>query len=79
MDFGADATTTVLTSDFGTEDNIIKMTSNEEVLYMRKFHIIDLKIFEVWVVAIRSHLEGRSYARSTKILYSDNFAFQAWN
>jgi hypothetical protein len=42
----------VLTPDFGTEENVIKMTSNEEVLYMRKFRIIILNIFEVWLIAI---------------------------
>ena len=50
--------------------NIIKMASNGEVIYMKEFRIIDMNIFEIWVIAVRFHLEVRNYAQSTKILYS---------
>ena len=61
----------MLTLDFGTIKNLFKMASNGEVIYMKEFCIVDMNIFEVWVIAIRFHLEGRNYAQSTKILYSD--------
>ena len=51
--------------------NLFKMTSNGEVIYMKEFRIIDMNIFEIWVIAIRFHLEGRNYAQSSKILYSE--------
>ena len=60
----------VLTPDFGTVNNLFKMASNGEVIFMKEFRIVDMNIFEVWVIAVRFHLEGRNYARSTKILYS---------
>ena len=41
---------------------------------MKKFRIIDMNIFEVWVIAIRSHLEGQNCAQSTKILYSEYYS-----
>ena len=50
----------MLTPDFGTVKNLINMSSNEEVIYIKKFRVVDINIFEVWVIAIRSHLEGRS-------------------
>ena len=59
----------VLTPDFGTVKNLFKMDSNGEVIFMKEFRIVDMNIFEVWVIAIRFHLEGRNYAQSTKILY----------
>ena len=61
----------VLTPDFGTVNNLFKMTSNVEVIFMKEFRIVDMDIFEVWVIAVRFHLEGRNYAQSTKILYSE--------
>ena len=61
----------MLTPDFGTIKNLFKMASNGEVIYMKEFCIVDMNIFEVWVIAIRFHLEGRNYAQSTKILYSE--------
>ena len=61
----------VLTPDFGTVKNLFKMTSNGEVIYMKEFYIVDMNIFEVWVITVRFHLEGRNYAQSTKILYSE--------
>ena len=61
----------MLTPDFGTVKNLIKMASNGEVIYMKIFRIVDMNIFEVWAIAIRSHLKGRNYAQSTKILYSE--------
>ena len=42
-----------------------------EVIFMEEFHIVDMNIFEVWVIAVRFHLEGGNYAQSTKILYSE--------
>ena len=59
----------MLTPDFGTVKNLFKMASNGEVIYMKEFHIVDMNIFEFWVIAARFHLEGRNYAQSTKILY----------
>ena len=50
----------VLTPDFGTVNNLFNMASNGEVIYIKAFHIVDMNIFEVWAIAIRSHLEGRS-------------------
>ena len=38
---------------------------------MKEFRIVDMNIFEVWVIAVRFDLEGRNYAQSTKILYSE--------
>ena len=61
----------VLTPDFGTVNNLFKMASNGEVIFMKEFCIVDMNIFEVWVIAVRFHLEGRNYAQSTKILYSE--------
>ena len=46
------------------------MDSNGEVIYMKDLRIIDMNIFEIWVITVRFHLEGRNYAQSTKILYS---------
>ena len=61
----------MLTPDFGTINNLLKMASNGEVIFMKEFHIVDMNIFEVWVIAVRFHLEGRNYAQSTKIVYSE--------
>ena len=61
----------MLTPDFGTVENLFNMASNGEVIYMKEFCIIDMNIFEVWVIVVRFHLEGRNYAQSTKILYSE--------
>ena len=47
------------------------MASNGDVIYMKEVCIIDMNIFEVWVIVVRFHLEGRNYAQSTKILYSE--------
>ena len=47
---------------------------------MKMFHIVDMNIFEVWVIAIRPHLKGRIYAQNIMILYSEycsaNYAFK---
>ena len=61
----------VLTPEFGTVNNLFKMASNGEVIFMKEFRIVGMNIFEVWVIAVRFHLEGRNYAQSTKILYSE--------
>ena len=37
------------------------MTSNEEVLYMKKLGIVDVNTIVVRAIAIRFHLEGRNY------------------
>ena len=61
----------MLTPDFGTVNNLFKMASNGEVIFMKEFRIVDMNIFEVWVTAVRFPLEGRNYTQSTKILYSE--------
>ena len=61
----------MLTPDFRTVINLFKMASNGEVVFMKEFRIVDMNIFEVWVIAVRFHLEGRNCAQSTKILYSE--------
>ena len=61
----------MLTPDFGTVNNLFKMASNGEVIFTKEFRIVNMNIFEVWVIAVRFHLEGRNYAQSTKILYSE--------
>ena len=61
----------MLTPDFGTVNNLFKMASNGEVIYIKEFCIFEMKIFEVWVITVRFHLEGRNYAQSTKNLYSE--------
>ena len=61
----------MLTPDFGTVNNLFKMASNGEVIFMKEFRIVDMNIFEVWVIAVWFHLEGWNYAQSTKILYSE--------
>ena len=33
-----------------------------------------MNIFEVWAIAIRSHLEDRSSVRNTEILYSEHYS-----
>ena len=55
----------MLTPDFGTVNNLFKMASNGEVIFMKEFRMVDMNIFEVWVIAVRFHLEGRNYAQST--------------
>ena len=65
---------TLLTPDFGTVKNLFKMASNGEVIYIKRFCIVDMNIFEVWAIAIRSHLEGRSCVRNTEILYSEHYS-----
>ena len=61
----------MLTPNFGTVKNLFKMASNGEVIFMKEFRIVDMNIFDVWVIAVRFNLEGRNYAQSTKILYSE--------
>lgn len=61
----------LLTPDFGTEENLIKMDLNEEVLHVKKFCGVDMNIFEVRAIAVRSHLEGRNCVRSAEISYSE--------
>ena len=60
----------VLAPDFGTVKNLFKNASNGEDLHER-VPIVDMNVFEVWAIAVRFHLEGRNYAQSTKILYSE--------
>ena len=62
----------MLTPDFGTVKNLFKMASNGEVIFMKEFRIVDMNIFEVWVIAVRFHLEGRNYVQSTEVLYSEH-------
>ena len=49
------------------------MVSNGEVIYKKKLCIGDMNIFEVWAIAIRSNLEGRSCVRNTEILYPEHY------
>ena len=37
------------------------------MIYIKKFRIVDMNIFEVWFIAIRSHFEGRSCVWNTEI------------
>ena len=46
----------LLTPDFGMVKNIIKKTSNGEVLKVRKFRVIERRNFNIWALAIQSHL-----------------------
>ena len=46
----------MLTPDFGMVKNIIKKASNREVLKVRKFCIVKRRNFDIWAVAIQSHL-----------------------
>ena len=64
----------MLTPDFGMVKNTIKMASNEKVLKVRKFYIVERRNFDIWAIAIRSHLEGRSCVRNTEILYSEYYS-----
>ena len=50
------------------------MVSNGELIYIKKFRIVDMNIFEVWAIAIGSHLEGRSCVRNTEILYLEHYS-----
>ena len=50
------------------------MASNGEVIYMKEFRVIDMNIFKVWAIAVRSHIKGRSCVRNTKILYSEHYS-----
>ena len=45
----------VLTPDFGTAKNLIKMASNGEVFKVRKLCIIKRRNFDIWAIATRSH------------------------
>ena len=56
----------MLTPVFGMAVNIYKMASNKEVFNMKKFCIINMIMFEVWVVTSRFHLEGRNCAQSNE-------------
>ena len=46
----------MLTPDFGMVKNIIKKASNGKVLKVRKFRIVKRRNFDIWAIAIRSHL-----------------------
>ena len=63
-----------MTPDFGTVNNLFNMASNGEVIFMKEFRIVDMNIFEVWAIAIWSHLEGRSCVWNTEILYSEHYS-----
>ena len=51
----------VLTPVFGTAMNLNKITSNEEVFYMKILGIFEVNNFVVRAIAIRFHLKGRNY------------------
>ena len=46
----------LLTPDFGMVKRIIKNISNGKVLNVRKFRIVKRRNFDIWAIAIRSHL-----------------------
>jgi hypothetical protein len=46
----------LLTPDFGMVKNIIKKASNGKVIKVRKFRIVERRNFNIWAIAIRSHL-----------------------
>ena len=46
----------VLTPHFGMVKNIIKKASNGKVLKVRKFRIVERRNFDIWAIAIQSHL-----------------------
>ena len=48
--------TSVLTPDFGMVKNVIKKVSNGKMIKVRKFHIVKRRNFDIWAIAIRSHL-----------------------
>ena len=58
----------LLTPVFGTTMNLYNMTSNEEVLYMKKLGIVDVYNFVVQAIVIRFYLNFRNYVWSNKIL-----------
>ena len=58
----------VLTPVFGTAINLYKMTSNEEVLYMKKLGIVDVNIFVAEPSSSDSILGGLNYVEIDKIL-----------
>ena len=43
------------------------MTSNGEMLYMKKLGVVDINNFVVRAMVIQLHLEGRNYVQSNKI------------
>ena len=61
---------------FGTTINLYKMTSNEEVLYMKKLGIFDVNDFVVRAMIIWFHLKGRNYVWSNKTLAFGALFFQ---
>ena len=46
----------VLTPDFGTAKNLIKIASDGEVFKVRELRIVKRRNFDIWAVAIRSNL-----------------------
>ena len=64
----------LLTPDFGTKQNTIKKASNGKVLKVRKFCVVERRNFEVWAIAIRSHLESRNCVQNTGILYTEHYS-----
>ena len=53
----------MLTPDFGTVKNLNNMDSNGEVISIKKFRIVDMNIFEV-------------YIDNTKLFYGDHFSIK---
>ena len=47
----------MLTPNFDMVKNLIKMASNGEVIYMKKFRLVDMDVLQVWAIIIRSHLK----------------------
>ena len=72
----------MLTPDFGTMQNAVKVDSSEklagfECLPKTQTEAGDgpaRRNFEVWAIAIRSHLESRNCVQSTEILYPEHYS-----
>ena len=61
---------------FGMTINLYNMTSNGEILYMKKLGVVDINNFVVRAMAIQLHLKGRNYVRSNKIKVTKALFFQ---
>lgn len=56
----------VLTPAFCVAENMIKMASNEKVSNIKNHHVVEMNNFDVWVVTIRSHIEGEIVLEMSK-------------
>ena len=63
-------TRAVLTQVFCMDENSVKKASNGKVFNMKKFCIMKMTNFDVWVITIRPHLRSGNCVQSSKILCS---------